>query len=84
MKKELYTDRENQCVICWNKINKKSEKYVELKDYDKGKFISHVFYHLECWKNQSMVFQKNLNKVAEGWLSKIENMTGGQKVYEIQ
>jgi hypothetical protein len=84
MKNELYNDRENQCVICWKKINKDKEKYVELKDFNGKKFVSHVFYHLDCWMNQSMVFQNNLNKMANHWLDKIQNMTGGEKIVEIQ
>ncbi len=40
------------CVICKEKILEKIERWVRLTDFDKGKQVREVFYHLECWKDR--------------------------------
>lgn len=78
---------EKQCVICHKEIDKKKEKYVELKDWDKGKFVSHCFYHLDCWKNRFSITQEVIQKQANEWLDKISNLSNGalgDKIYELK
>ena len=40
------------CVICKKKIIEKKERWVRLTDFNKGKQVGEVFYHLECWRDR--------------------------------
>ena len=40
------------CVICKEKILEKIERWVRLTDFNKGKKVGEVFYHLNCWKDR--------------------------------
>ena len=40
------------CEICKKKIIEKKERWVRLTDFNKGKQVGEVFYHLECWRDR--------------------------------
>jgi hypothetical protein len=63
-----------KCVICSKEINKKKENYVNLRDFNKGKFESECFYHLKCWQNRFQITQEKIHKSAEDWMNKISNL----------
>ena len=75
---------QGKCVICSKEIDKKKERYVNLRDFNKGKFESECFYHLDCWKNRFSLTQETINKMADKWLDKITNIAQGNKVIEIK
>lgn len=86
MNENKYTDREKQCVICWKKIDKKKDTFVELRDYTNGKFESNCFYHLECWKKRFQISQEKITEQANHWMGQlthaISGITNGGKSYE--
>ena len=59
-----------ECVICNKKIGK-MERYVNLKDFNKGKQESQCFYHLDCWKNRFLITQEKMNQQANEWMNKL-------------
>lgn len=59
-----------KCVICDKKINK-NERYVNLRDFNKGKFESECFYHLNCWKNRFAITQEKIQKQADDWMKQL-------------
>jgi len=64
-------EKKKICLICEKKINEKKDKYVNLRDYNKGKFESECFYHLDCWKNRFSITQEKMQQQAVEWMSNI-------------
>lgn len=40
------------CVICKDEIIEKKDRWVRLTDFNRGKQVSEVFYHLDCWRDR--------------------------------
>ena len=59
------------CVICDKKINEKKDRWVNLRDINKGKFESECFYHLDCWKNRFVITQEKIQEQANEWMNKL-------------
>jgi ssRNA-specific RNase YbeY (16S rRNA maturation enzyme) len=84
---EPITDWKNwkdKCIICYNKIDTNKEQYVKLIDMKGKKEMSHCIYHLNCWQNRFSVTSENMNKLANEWLSKITDLSGGKQVVEFK
>jgi len=64
-------EKKKICLICEKKINEKKDKYVNLRDYNKGKFESECFYHLDCWKNRFSITKEKMQQQAVEWMSNI-------------
>ena len=64
-------EKKKICLICEKKINEKKDKWVNLKDYNKGKFESECFYHLDCWKNRFVITQEKIQAQANEWMNKV-------------
>lgn len=61
-KLELFNGPTN-CVICQKPILFDEDRYVQLTDYNKGKYEAHCFYHLTCWKLRDQIgMQKAMEK----------------------
>lgn len=54
-----------KCVICQKSINKRKERYVNMRDYNCGKFESECFYHLTCWKERFQAFKNRCKEETE-------------------
>jgi hypothetical protein len=66
--------KNNNCVICDNKINRAKDRYVNLRDYNLGKFESECFYHLDCWKNRFVITQEKIQQQADEWMKGIRGV----------
>lgn len=60
-----------KCIICDKKINEKKDKWVNLRDFNKGKFESECFYHINCWKNRFVITQEKIQKQADDWIKQL-------------
>ena len=70
----MFTDKENQCVICWKRIDKNKEKYVRLTDFTGKKETGEVFHHLSCWQDKFKITQEKIQEQANEWIDKIKNL----------
>lgn len=59
------------CVICEKQINEKKDRWVNLRDFNKGKFESECFYHLDCWKNRFVITQEKIQAQADKWMKEL-------------
>ena len=78
------------CLICTKKINEKKDRWTNLRDFNKGKFESECFYHLNCWKNRFVITQEKIQEQANEWMNKlgvtinnIKQNLGGQNAIQI-
>lgn len=65
-----YNKGKMQCVICNKQIGKR-ERYVNLRDYNKGKLESECFYHLDCWKERFSITQEKIQQQANEWMKQL-------------
>ena len=63
------TDKKT-CIICTQKIIEKKERWVRLTDFNKGKHVSEVFYHLECWRDRFKISNSERKKKMYGQFQK--------------
>jgi len=52
-----------KCCRCPQEINEKTDKWVNVRDFDKGKVVGEKNVHLICWKN--MIKNDIMNAVKE-------------------
>jgi hypothetical protein len=66
--------KNNNCVICENKIDLSKDIYVNLRDYKGKKLVSECFYHLDCWKNRFVITQEKIQEQANEWMKMIKGV----------
>ena len=64
-------EKKKICLICKKKIIETKDKWVNLRDYNRGRFESECFYHLDCWKNRFVITQEKIQQQANEWMNKI-------------
>lgn len=73
-----------KCIICQNKIDVNKSDYIKLTDMKGKKEVSYVIYHLDCWRNRFAVTSDTITKMANEWLGKITELSGGNQVVEFK
>ncbi|MHA2019055.1 MAG: hypothetical protein ACTSXY_12375 [Promethearchaeota archaeon] len=65
------------CCKCKKEIDKKKDRWVNVRDFNKGKQEGEVNIHLNCWKNiQRDKIQKAFNKKAKQISPMLQNLMG--------
>lgn len=78
------------CEICKEKIIEKKERWVRLTDFNKGKQVGEVFYHLECWRDRFRISnslrKQKMYKQAQKAIAQIVRAVNPnqQEVFEIK
>jgi len=66
------------CCRCNLEINEKKDRWVNIRDFDKGKNKGEKDMHLECWKVMyKNKIQKAFNEKAKEISPVIQNLIGG-------
>jgi len=65
------------CCKCNNEIDRKRDRWVNVRDFDKGENVGEKDMHLQCWKDMARrSMQKAFNEKANQIFPMIKNMMG--------
>lgn len=65
------------CCRCNKEINQKKDRWVNIKDFNKGKKVNEKDMHLFCWKNMAREnIQKAFNEKAKQISPVLDNVLG--------
>ena len=66
------------CIKCKLGIDIKKDDFLELKEFNKGKYYNSVFWHKDCWKEffSSKAQQKELLDKAKESFGKVSTLVG--------
>ncbi len=60
--KSIFKDPDNKvCLSCKKAINEKTDRWVNVRDYDCEGMKSQVFFHQICWKNRYSIASNQMN-----------------------
>lgn len=63
-----------KCARCKKKIDNKNDKWVNVRDFNKGEVEGELNLHLFCWKNMQ---KEKVEKVLREKLNQVSNLFGG-------
>ena len=65
------------CCRCNKKINQKEDRWVNIRDFNKGKNVGEKVMHLICWKDMARdAMQKAFNEKANQIAPVLKNILG--------
>jgi len=76
-------DKRLICCRCNKEINQKEDRWVNIKDFNKGKKVGEKDMHLTCWKNMSREsIQKAFNEKARQISPILKKMLGNTGIMQ--